>query len=125
MTWIYRTAKKNDRIDSRKQAVLLSIGEVPKVYIPNREVRQWWVTIQHRRKMVSSITQVKNRIRALLKANGITKPALRGSWWKVANRLWMQSFVTEVEITSEELWRMNLIDMLEELWLLEGHYEIS
>lgn len=27
MTWIYRTAKKNDRIDARKMAVLLSIGE--------------------------------------------------------------------------------------------------
>ncbi|MHC4930515.1 MAG: hypothetical protein ACYTFU_12890 [Planctomycetota bacterium] len=30
MTWIYRTAKKNDRIDARKMAVLLSIGELPK-----------------------------------------------------------------------------------------------
>ena len=29
MTWIYRTSKKNDRIDARKQAILLSIGEVP------------------------------------------------------------------------------------------------
>lgn len=120
MTWIYRTAKKNDRIDSRKQAVLLSIGEVPKVYIPNREVRQWRVTIQHRRKMVSSITQVKNRIRMLLKANGFVKAAYRGSWWKVANRVWMRGLCEQAEINSEELWRMNLIDMLEGLWLLEG-----
>ncbi len=29
MTWIYRTAKKNDRIDARKMAVLMSIGELP------------------------------------------------------------------------------------------------
>jgi hypothetical protein len=34
VTWIYRTSKKNDRIDARKQAVLLSIGEIPKVYMP-------------------------------------------------------------------------------------------
>jgi len=66
MTWIYRTAKKNDRIDSRKQPVLLSIGEVPKVHIPGKEVRQWRVAIQHRRKIVNKITSVKNRIRALL-----------------------------------------------------------
>ena len=26
LTWIYRTAKKNDRIDARKQAVLLSMS---------------------------------------------------------------------------------------------------
>ena len=32
MTWMYRTAKKNDRIDDRKQAVLLSIGEIPEVH---------------------------------------------------------------------------------------------
>jgi transposase len=120
MTWIYRTSKKNDRIDARKQAILLSIGEVPKVHIPGREVRQWRVTIQHRRKIVNKICQVKNRIRALLKANGFVKPALRGSWWKSGNRLWMRSFVTEVEIKAEQLWRMSLADMLEELDLLES-----
>jgi len=117
MTWIYRTSKKNDRIDARKQAVLLSIGEVPKVHIPSKEIRQWRVTIQHRRKIVSKICQVKNRIRALLKANGFVKPAQSGSWWKVANRLWMRSFVTEIQIKAEELWRMSLADMLDELAL--------
>ena len=120
MTWIYRTSKKNDRIDARKQAILLSINEIPKVHMPSREVRQWRVTIQHRRKIVNKICQVKNRIRALLKANGFAKPALRGSWWKSGNRCWMQSFVTSVEITAEELWRMSLADMLEELGLLES-----
>ena len=58
MTWIYRTSKKNDRIDARKQAILLSIGEVPRVHIPGKEVRQWRLTIQHRRKIVSRICQV-------------------------------------------------------------------
>jgi hypothetical protein len=33
MTWVYRTSKKNDRIDSRKQAVLLSIGEGPQGFL--------------------------------------------------------------------------------------------
>jgi len=120
MTWIYRTSKKNDRIDARKQAILLSIGEVPKVHIPSKEVRQWRVAIQHRRKIVSKICQVKNRIRAILKANGFVKSAQSGSWWKVANRLWMRSFVAEMEIKAEELWRMNLADMLEVLDLLES-----
>jgi len=41
MTWIYRTAKKTDRIDARKQAVLLSIGKIPKVHMPQKHVRQW------------------------------------------------------------------------------------
>ena len=38
MTWIYRTTKKNDRMDARKMAVLLSIGEIPAVYMPTKEV---------------------------------------------------------------------------------------
>ena len=49
MTWIYRTAKKNDRIDARKQALLLSIGEIPKVYMPDKRIRQWRSMILHRR----------------------------------------------------------------------------
>ena len=120
MTWIYRTAKKNDRIDARKQAFLLSIGEVPKVHIPSRRVRQWRAAIQHRRKIVNGICQVKNRIRAILKANGFNKPAFKGSWWKVANRDWMCSLCSQGAISSEELWRLSLADMLDGLGLLEG-----
>ena len=120
MTWIYRTDKKNDRIDARKQAVLLSIGEVPKVHMPSREVRQWRVTILHRRRIVGRVCQVKNRIRALLKGNGRVKPPQAGSWWKVANRRWMRSFVGEGEMAAVELWRMHLGHLLAELDLLES-----
>jgi len=120
MTWIYRTAKKNDRIDARKQAILLSIGEVPRVHIPRIEVRQWRVTIQHRRKIVGRITQVRNRIRAILKANGFTRAAHRGNWWKLANRRWMRTIASAELVTISELWRMSLAEMLDELDLLES-----
>lgn len=90
LTWIYRTSKKNDRIDARKQAVLLSIGEVPPVHIPKREVRQWRATIQQRRGIVNRIVSVKNRIRALLRANGLSRPLHPGSLWKAANFQWMR-----------------------------------
>ena len=119
MTWIYRTAKKTDRIDARKQAVLLSIGEIPAVHMPSRQVRQWRNTILHRRKIVSRITAIKNRIRAVLKSVGFTKVLHRGSWWKKANRFWMRSLAEEGQISSEELWRMNLCNLLDELELLE------
>ena len=88
--------------------------------LPKKEVRQWRVTIQHRRKIVSKICQVKNRIRAILKANGFVKPAQSGSWWKAGNRVWMRSFATEIEIKADQLWRMNLADMLDELDLPES-----
>lgn len=120
MTWIYRTTKKNDRIDARKQAVLLSIGEVPKVHMPSRQVRQWRLAIGHRRKIINGICQVKNRIRAILKGHGFVKATCHGGWWNRGNRTWMESLTRQEQITCEQLWRMNLSDMLEELELLDG-----
>lgn len=121
MTWIFRTSKKNDRIDARKQAVLLSIGEVPKVHIPNREVRQWRLTIQCRRKLVDRTTALKNRLRALLKGHGYTRPGQPGRWWNKANRRWMQTLARGFDdVTAETLWRANLGTLLEELEALDG-----
>ncbi len=119
MTWIYRTGKKNDRIDARKQAVLLSIAEVPPVHIPSRAVRQWRGLIQQRRTLVNRIVSVKNRLRALLKAHGFPQPLHRGSWWKAANVQWMRQLGQDwSEATAEELWRVPLSNLLEELKLL-------
>ena len=121
MTWIYRTSKKNDRIDCRKQAVLLSIGEVPTVHIPPHAVRQWRVTIQQRRVLVNRIVSVKNRIRALLKGNGLTQARHKGSCWKIENIEWMKQQAQDwSEVTGEQLWRAHLTDLLEELKLLGG-----
>jgi len=119
MTWIYRTAKKTDRIDARKQAVLLSIGEIPKVHMPKKHVRQWRATIQHRRKIVSSITQVKNRIRALLKSVGINKPAVTKNWWTKANHNWMLQLAARPTETIQSAWQLTLADMLNQLELFQ------
>lgn len=118
MTWIYRTAKKNDRIDARKMAVLLSIGEVPAVYMPSREIRQWRQTILHRKKIIDKIVQVKNRIRATLKSQGYNKPADSGSWWKKVNRLWMRH-IYQSNTGICDLWCMHLGNLLDEFELLE------
>ncbi len=117
MTWIYRTTKKNDRIDARKMAVLLSIGEVPAVYMPNKEVRQWRETILHRKKIVTKIVQVKNRIRATLKGHGFSKPLDKGSWWKKSNLLWMRDLCQQ-SIGVCDLWYMHVCNLLDEFELL-------
>jgi transposase len=119
MTWIYRTAKKNDRIDSRKQAVLLSIGEIPAVHMPSVEVRQWRNTILHRRNLVNKVTAVKNKIRAVLKSQGFTRAMHRGSLWNRSNRGWLKT-LCEAKVSSTGLWCMNLYNSLEQLELLDG-----
>lgn len=118
VTWIYRTKKKNDRIDANKLAVLLSIGKVPSVYMPSREVRQWRETILHRRKIVSRVVQVKNRIRSTLKGQGYSKPAGRGGWWTKSNLLWMRDICDNASIG--DLWRMHLCNLFDEFDLLVG-----
>ena len=119
MTWIYRTAKKNDRIDAHKMALLLSIDKIPAVYMPTKEVRQWRETILHRRKIVTKIVQVKNRIRATLKGQGFSRPLESGSWWKKANLFWMRS-VCQQSMGVCELWHMHVSNLLEEFDLLRG-----
>jgi transposase len=116
MTWIYRTATKNDRMDARKMAVLARIGELPTVYMPDAAVRQWRQMIGHRRDLMRKQTAVKNQIRALLKSQGITRPPSKGSWWKAVHRAWMVSLCAETSC----LWRIQLAGLLDQLTLLEG-----
>lgn len=115
MTWIYRTPKKTDRIDARKQAVLLRVGEIPPVHMPPKVVRQWRGKIQHRRKLVSSSTQTKNRIRTLVKSHGFRKPAFGRGWWTKVNRGWLMELSEEIS----DSWSESLYDLLEQLGLYE------
>jgi len=121
MTWIYRTAKKNDRMDARKMAVLLSIGEIPAVHIPSKEVRQWRQMLLHRRRVVNQTTAVKNRVRALIKSQGLAK-GYAGGWWTIKNILWMREVAKSINGIGE-LWKMQLGDLLEELGMLAGQLE--
>lgn len=117
-TWIYRTTKKTDRIDARKLAVLLSIGELPTVHVPTKEVRQWRQTILHRRNLVKDVCRVKNRIRAVLKSVGHFKAGHKGSWWKKVNVLWMGTLSSGME-----LWQMQLEQLLAEYAFLNQQLE--
>ena len=117
-TWIYRTSKKNDRIDARKMAVLMSIDELPCVYMPNKEVRLWRQSILHRQKIVRNKVKAKNQIRAVLKSQGYKKPENSGGWWTKVNRLWMRQFSGEI-IGADTLWCLQLGNLLDELELLE------
>ena len=132
MTWIYpsslklrrtgRTAKKSDRMDARKMAVLLSIGEIPAVHMPCKEVRQWRMIICHRKKLLAGLVTAKNRIRVLLKSQGISKPLHKGGWWKIANRLWLKE-LCKGGFDVNNMWRIQLSNLLAELNMAEEHID--
>ena len=75
---IFRSKRKNDRVDAEKLAKLLFLDEVPPVYVPNCQTRSWRSMIEHRRKLVAERTRSKNAIRALLRSRGVDSP--RGLW---------------------------------------------
>jgi len=77
---IFKSRKKNDRVDSQKLAKLLYLDQVPAVHVPSQEVRSWRALIEWRQKILGRRVMVKNQIRSLLRSCGIVP--LKG------NRLW-------------------------------------
>jgi transposase len=115
-TWIYRTSKKNDKIDARKLAILLMMGVIPRVHMPPKKIRDCRCLILHRRVQVGRVTGVKSRIKAVLRSQGFGRPAHKGSWWKQVNREWMR----EVSTGGIEIWRIRLSDELAHLEMMES-----
>jgi transposase len=72
--WIFRSRRKNDRIDAEKLAKLLYLGEVPTVHVPDVEVQDWRGMIAFRRRMVAKRSAAKTALRALLRDCGIESP---------------------------------------------------
>ncbi|MFN7022056.1 MAG: transposase [Phycisphaerales bacterium] len=45
---IFRSKRKNDRVDTQKLAKLLFLGEVPPVHVPSGGTRTWRSMVEHR-----------------------------------------------------------------------------
>ena len=105
---IFRSKRKNDRVDAEKLAKLLYLGEVPTVHVPSPEVRAWRGTAEHRARLVRGRTRIKNRVRALLRACGIVAP--RGLW-TAEGRRWLAD--VELPCALDMMRRDMLLDELE------------
>jgi transposase len=71
---IFKSKRKNDRIDAEKLAKLLYLGAVSPVYVPPPQVRAWRSLIEFRNRQVRERTRAKNRMRALLRSHGLSSP---------------------------------------------------
>ena len=83
---IFRSKRKNDRVDAEKLAKLLFLDEVPPVYVPGLNVREWRDEIIFRGRMIANRTACKNRLRALLRTHGIEAPK---SLWSKPGLAWL------------------------------------
>lgn len=77
---IFRSKRKNDRLDAERLAKLLFLGEVPVVHVPSGDIRAWREMINFRRSLVGKRTRAKNTLRALLRSLRIPVAARPGLW---------------------------------------------
>jgi transposase len=111
---IYKSRKKNDRVDARKLATLLFLEQVPRVHVPGQDIRSWRAMIEWRQKLIARRVMVKNQIRSLLKSVGIAP--LKGSrLWSKEGQEWLKA---QVFIQSFETVRRDML--VEELSEHEG-----
>lgn len=84
---IYRSKRKNDRIDAQRLAKLLLLDEVPPVYVPSVNVREWRQMIEYREQLVKKRTRAKSSCRALLRSLNISSPK---NLWTISGMQWLQ-----------------------------------
>ena len=89
--WLFRDGRKNDRIDAYKLVTLLYLRQLPTVHLPQADVSAWRALINHRRKLVTQRTQIKNQIRAVLRAFGRRCPFK--NLWTFRGQVWLSSQV--------------------------------
>jgi transposase len=94
---IFRSKRKNDRVDAEKLAKLLYLDEVPSVYVPDGRVRAWREMIEYRNRLVAKRTRTKNTIRALLRGQGIESPGEFGLWTR-RGYAWLAALPFENEL---------------------------
>jgi transposase len=107
---IFRSKRKNDRIDAQKIATLLFMDQLPQVHVPDLDVRAWRETIEFRTNLIHKRTRCKNGLRALLRSHAIASPR---SLWTRAGLAWLAE--VQLPTTQAALRRDILIEELEHL----------
>ena len=103
-----RSPDKTDWGDARLLADLTRINYLPKVWLAPEAIRQLRRTVRHRAQLVRRRTNVKLRVRALLRENRLRCPHARG--WTKAWFAWLQN---EAKLSQNDRWLME--DHLAEL----------
>lgn len=106
---IFRSKKKNDRVDARKLAMLLYLDQVPTVHVPSVKVRSWRSLIEYRTRLIGKRTACKNQLRAILRSHGVEAPRGKKLWckagltWLAAIELPTSQAMLQRDLSLEEL----------------------
>ena len=108
--------RKTDKVDAQKLARAHSAGELKAIHVPDETLQKERNLIRYRSKVVRDIGRSKNRLKGLLKYQGIEIPAAY-----VSNH-WSQNFMKWVEeqASKDPLLADTLMLMVEQIKLLRG-----
>jgi transposase len=106
--------RKTDRVDALKLAEGLANGSLKGIHVPQEEIQKERNLIRYRSRLVGDITKSKNRLKSLLKYQGLEIPA------QYAKKNWSRNFLAWVEQqgTKDPLLGDTLLLMLEQMKLL-------
>jgi transposase len=103
-----RVKRKTDRDDALKLAKLWAGGQLPLVHVPQLAVRQHRSLIRHRHALIDRRTGIKNTIRSLLDAQGLSMP-MRSRGWTIESIKELKALSKPLSRCSmKELWRGQL-----------------
>ena len=119
--WRWRSVKrKTDRLDALKLARLSMVDQLPLVHMPDAATRQHRGLIHYRGKLVSRRTRIKNTIRSLVHAQGLSMLGGAKGWTQAGlDRLRQWSRPWD-RVASMELWRGELFEELAALEAIES-----
>lgn len=86
---IFQSKRKADRLDARKLAKLLFLGEVPRAHVPPPAVRARRELVELRKSLVERRNGVYSRIRSLLRSAAVEVPENLSSLWTGPGRAWL------------------------------------
>ena len=103
-----RVKRKTDRDDALKLAKLAASDQLPTVHVPALAVRQHRSLIKHRHALIDRRTGIKNTIRSLLDAQGLSLPG-RSRGWTIASINELKKLSRPLaECDAAHLWRGQL-----------------
>ena len=106
--------RKTDKVDALKLARSLAAGDLKAIHVPDETIQKERNLIRYRARLVGDINRSKNRLKSLLKFQGIEIPV------QYAKNHWCKNFLLWVEqqAMKDELLAETLLLMLEQVKLL-------
>ncbi|WP_153795953.1 IS110 family transposase [Foetidibacter luteolus] len=106
--------RKTDKVDALKLARNHAAGELKAIHVPGEDIQKDRNLIRFRKKLVGDLNRSRNRLKSILKYQGIQLPA------KYEKTNWSHNFLewVEQEAQKDERLKSTLVLMLEQIRLL-------